>query len=168
MALLQLNEPILTALIARLGDDLPDAIDEINAETDDGIDLELPPTDRILPFIPSIGILRQWPVIGVQHLPGTFRDDIGSAAEYATQFAVLVFDTDADLVRLGWKLVRWERALASVVLAGRELGTGGEAAYSVQLVNTRPGPTLGDAEDPDKVKTYTSWTGVVIACSRDE
>lgn len=165
MALFNLNEPILRACVVRLTTELPATIAEINAETADGIDLEMPPADRILPIVPSLGTLRQWPVIGMQHLPGELTDDIGSSAVWVAQICVLAFESDADYLRLGWKLIRWERALESVLLEGRTLGAD---AFSVQGKGTRPGPTLGDSEDPEKIKTYTSWTGVIIEVRAEE
>lgn len=166
MTTFKLYEPIKHAIIDRLENDLPAVIDEINAEADDGYELRVP--EAIFPHVPSVGLLRTWPTLGIQKLPGALEDDIGSSAVARCELAVLAFDQSADLLELGWRLERWERALATVLLAGRELGQGGDAAYSVSLVATRPGPTLGDAEDPAQVKTYTSWCAVVIRCLRDE
>jgi len=166
MATFQLSEPIVRAVLARLEDDLPAVITEINAESTDGYDLREP--EAIYPHIPSVGLLRLWPSLGVQELPLTLRDDIGTSALASVELAVVAFDQSPDLAELGWRLRRWERALATVLLAGRELGTAGSAAHLVTLSTTRPGPTLGDHEDPEKVKTFSSWTAVVIHCEREE
>lgn len=166
MATFKLAEPIVTAVIDRLTTDLAAVITEINAESADSYDLREPA--EIYPHIPSVGLLRLWPAIGIQELPLTLRDDIGSSAVASVDLAVVAFDQSPELVELGWRLRRWERALATVLLRGRELGAGGSAAYLTTLSTTRPGPTLGDHEDPEQVKTFGSWTAVVIHCEREE
>lgn len=164
MSTFQLSEPIVRGLVDRLETDLPATIDELNAEGD----VELDPPAEVYPHIPSVGLLRNWPAIGIQHLPTGLEDDIGSSAVARVELAVVAFEADPDLATLGWKLIRWERAITSVVLAGRELGVGGADAYSVNHLGSRPGPTLGDSDDPAAVRTYSSWIGVLFAFRREE
>lgn len=162
---IRLHTPIVTAVVERLEQALPDLIAEINAESENGVELREP--EKVYPFVPSVGLLRMWPAIGLQVLPASLQDDIGSSAVAQCDIAAIAFEQDADLAALGWKLLLWEEALASVLLDGRELDAG-RAAYGVTLLPTRPGPTLGDHEDPEQVRTYTSWTAVPIRCLREE
>lgn len=161
--MLQLNEPVIRALVDRLTADLPATVAEINAGVTDGYLID--PPAQVLPMVPSIGLLTDWPTVAIQDLPTHLQDDIGSSATTVAELAIVCFLVDSDLQALGWKLRRYARALATVALAGRNLGDG---AWGVTFRGTQPGPTLGDAEDPANVKTYTSWTSVVIRAKRDE
>jgi hypothetical protein len=163
MEILALNEPVIRALVARLEDRLPAMIDQINAEASD--DYEIAPPAKVLPYIPSPGVLTEWPTVGIQHLPVRLEDDTGFSATSVSQLAIVTFLVDADLDALAWKLVRYERAVASAALENRHLDDG---AWGTRLLSTQPGPTLGDSEDPERVKTYMSWTGVLIEAKADE
>jgi hypothetical protein len=164
MATFQLTEPVVRALVDRLETQLPEVIDELNAEGD--VELSVP--EEVYPHIPSVGLLRHWPAVGIQQLPTGLEDDIGSSAVARVELAVVAFEADPDLGTLAWKLIRWERALTTVVMAGRQLGVGGVDAYSVSHLGSRPGPTLGDSDDPETVRTYSSWIGVLFRFLREE
>ncbi len=166
MAVLKLSEPIIDALVARLEDDLPAPIAELNAEP--GAEVQIAQPLAILPYVPSVGLLRSWPTIGIQELPTRFQDDIGSSVVAVCELVVIVFESDSDLASLTARLRRQVQAVTTVALEGRELGIGGTDAYSVSLVSTTPGPTLGDSEDPEQVRTWTSWAGVALRFLREE
>lgn len=164
MDVLDLNEQVVKAVLARLENRLGDYIDEVNAGVSDGYEIEPPAV--IFPSIPNIGLLTQWPSIGIQDVSANLEDDIGWAATGVCDLAVLAFLVDPDTIALGWKLRRYSRALASCLLEGRQLTEGG--VWGVTFQGVRPGPTLGDAEDPEGVRTYTSWIGVLIRTRSDE
>jgi hypothetical protein len=167
MAPFELTEPIVAALVERLENELPAVLAAINAGVTDGYELRAP--QLIIPQVPSVGTLRQWPTIGIQDLGLTFEDDIGSSFVAVAGLVVLVFEQSANLMELSWRLRRWERALVSILPKNRSLGPASDPdAYSVQPVRTIPGPTLGDSEDPKLVKTHVSWTGLELRCYREE
>jgi hypothetical protein len=148
-----LSEPIVRAIVDRLVSDLPAAVASINAELADGIDLDLPPNDRILPYVPSLGTLRTWPTIGIEDVKLDLEDDIGSSVVVAARQAVIAFDRDRSLEHLGWKLRRWERAITTAVMRDRTLGAG---AYLVNHMGNVPGRTLGVSE-PKNVEANVGW-----------
>ena len=161
--ILELNEPVIRALVTRLETTLPALVDQLNAETADDYQITAPA--KVLPYIPSPGILTEWPTIGVQHMPVKLEDDTGFAATSVSGLAIVTFLVEADLDALAWKLIRYSRVVATAALEGRHLD---EGAWGTRLLATQPGPTLGDSEDPEKVKTYMSWIGVVIEAKADE
>jgi|SRR5919108_1744199 hypothetical protein len=164
MATFALNEQLVTALAAKLTAQLPAAITEINAAVTDGFTITNPV--EVLDYVPDEREISAKastaPLVGIQDVTSTFKDDIGSSVTGQHAFAVLVWLYDPSRQALARKLRRYQRALATVCLAGRAISTIG---YGVTLRNAAPGPTLEREEDP---RGWVSFTGVVIQSWVDE
>lgn len=164
---IQLNEPAILAVKERLENNLPAAIDAINAEVTDGHEIE--PVVAVHTFIPPPDFLDDFPMIGIGDGPSTFEDDNGSSATGRHELLVVAYLQDAEQEALAWKLRRYLQAIARVVLKDRNLNdTVAGAAWGTGLVRISAGPTLADNEDPKHVKTWMTWAGVQIWVKRDE
>lgn len=175
--MLELNEPIVRALHERLLADLNDAIAQINAQVTDEILIDPHAPEQILDFVPAIESLGVgFPVVGIQDLPGRFENDIGSSLDGRFELGIVVFECDPEVRRLGWKLRRKLRAVASVALDDRRLGD----AHSVVARGTLPGPTFERIPDPtddgeregiggrNGPLTYASWSVFVLSAVRED
>lgn len=158
---IELNEPIVRALVERLEAELPAAIAAVNQDVDDGIQIAEPA--QVHDFLPTPNLLTVFPTIGIGDGPSTFSDDTGFSATGEHHLLVVCYLQDASQNALARQLRRYVRAVARVVLAGRRLG---DAAWSVSLVRVVPGPTLAD--DPEDPREWMSWSGIEIAAKRDE
>ena len=178
---MQLNEPVVRALVARMDSSVAVAdaklsayITAINAEAQtvsDGYAIQNPA--KVYPFIPPLGLLTEFPTIGIQSLPGRLEDDTAHAAVHVARELVVVYLTNADHVALSWQIRRYVRALGSCARYSGALEGGGGAddggAWVVNTVSYDYGPTLGDTDDPKRVpKEYLTWAGVLVEAKRDE
>jgi hypothetical protein len=159
-----LNEPAVQAVIARLETNLTDALTVVNSRNDDGYEIEKPV--QILPFIPPPDWLNDFPTIGIGDGASGFEDDTGFAATGRHELLIVIYLQHADQDALAWQLRRYTQAVAGVVLAGRNLEA--EGAWGTGLVRISPGPTLGDNEEPEAVKTWVSWAAVQIWAKHEE
>lgn len=163
-------EPVIAGLVKRLEDELPAAIDDVNADQTDGILIDRAHL-QVLDHVPHILTLHQWPTIGVAEGPGRYEDDTGHEATGVHELQIVAFMQDADLQTLAKKLRRIFVAVERVALAGRviphaTLG-GVNAAWGVQRLRRLPGPTLGE-EDPGSVVTWMSSVSLVLLARTDE
>lgn len=156
-----LNEPLITGLVARLQSDLPGEVAAINAQGRDDVVLRGPLPENIRDFVPSPELITDTPTLGIQELPSTAVDDIGSSFTGVHQLAVVVFYTETELRRLAWSLRRYMQAITTVALEGRQIGD----AWAVVFKGTVPGRTLERAENPG---TYMSWSAVRLEARREE
>lgn len=156
-----LNEPLITALVARLQTELPPAVQAINDQGRDDVVLRVPLPERILDYVPSPELIVDTPTLGIQELPSTVTDDIGSSFTGVHQLAVVVFYTETELRRLAWSLRRYMQAITTVALEGRQIGD----AWGVVFKGTVPGRTLERPENPD---TFLSWAAVRLEARREE
>ncbi len=161
MQQIELNEPIVAALVERLTTGLPAVIAAINGEIDD--EATLAESIAVLDYIPPPSDLLEPPVIGIGDGRGGFEDDTGFSATGKFELLITVYEQADDQQLLVRRLRRWAKAIARVALDGRNLG---EAAWGSRLVGTRPGPTLVD--NPDQPREWLSWTGLLIEFKRDE
>lgn len=157
---LQLIEPIIEALVARLTADLPAEIVVANADVSDTYTLEAPRS--VLDFLPPPTFENQLPLVGVQDLGGRFEDDTGFTATGLYDIAVVVYLQDYDHQALVRKLRRYVRCLARVVLASRAV----TPSWGLTLQRIDYGPTLADSIDAPQ--TYLSWASIVITARQDE
>lgn len=160
MDILELNEPTIRVLHARLAAGLPAAADAVNAAVTDGHTID--PPALVLPYIPSIEQQTAFPIVGIYDSRTLFSDDIGTSMTADHQIGVTAFLAEAELEPLAWKLRRYARAIASVALDGRTLAPG---AYGTRAERVDWGPTLSDEEGP---RTWISWVTVVIGCLSEE
>ena len=168
---MRLNEPVVRALLERLEAELPAVIAEINTDVPDDEEIEAP--KALFPIVPPPGLLVDYPAIGIRHLPSRLEDDTGSSATGVHELAIIYFLVNTDPVLLGWQLVHYAQAISTVALRGRFLGdasgsAAGGGAWGVTYRNWLPGPTLGDSDEPENVKTYLSYGAVVIVAKREE
>lgn len=160
---IQLNEPVVLAVVGRLQDQYAEIVDAINAEVDDGFTIEAPPPEQIRGYIPGPGEFTQYPTIGIGDGPSTFEDDEGYSATGRHEILIVVYEQSDDQETLAWRLRRHQQAITRIVLDGRRLD---DAAWGTGLVRIVPGRTLVD--DPDNPQTWMSWTGIQIWAKRDE
>lgn len=156
----QLNEPIVTALVARLEDELPAEVDRINGAIADDFQIESP--QHVYPFVPSLEAQDAFPVLGIQDLPSRFEDDTGAGVTGNHRHGIVAFVAADDLEWLAWQLRRYAQAVTNVALRGRALG---DAAWMSKLERVDYGPTL---ESPENPRTWVSWVLVTIEFRRDE
>jgi hypothetical protein len=162
-----LNETTVRAVKTRLEADLEAEIAQINAAATDDFTIAEPA--QVLDYIPYPQILTVFPTIGIGDGVSTFEDDQGNSATGRHELLVVVYLQNADQEALAWQLRRYLQAVTRVVLAGRTLNdTLSGAGWGTGLVRISPGPTLADNEDPEAVKTWMSWGGIVIWAKRDE
>jgi hypothetical protein len=162
MAHYPLTEPVIQALTARLGTDLPATIAEINATAAtvaDGYTITMP---TVFDFIPQLELQTSYPMIGIQDLPTVEADDIGSSVTTEVGLGIVTFVADPDQRALAWRLRRYLQAVITVALAGRNLGA---AAYGTRFRRIVPGPTLDVEGDP---RTWVSWASVEITALRSD
>lgn len=166
---LQLTEPIVSALVSRLGDPLNAVIDALNLELADDITVAYPA--RVVDHFPPLATMTTFPQVAVAEGPGSFQDDTGYSATGVYQLVIRCYVSDADQQRLATKLRRLRLAVARTVLANRVIPTADgstNAAWGVRLVRIDPGQTLGDLSAQGKVTSFMSWCGLVIEAMTDE
>ncbi len=162
-----LNELPVRALKQRLEASLPAEIAAINATVTDGFVIAEP--KQVLDYIPYPQVLTDYPTIGIGDGGSTFEDDEGFSATGRHELLIVCYLQHSDQRALAWQLRRYLQAITRVALAGRTLSdTLSGAAWGTGLVRISPGPTLGDSEDPELVRTWMSWAGVLIWAKRDE
>lgn len=157
---IQLNEPVIIALQARLAADLPATITGINAAVSDGFLIDDPV--NVYDFIPPVALLTDFPTVGIGDAPSTFEDDQGFSMTGHHRLLVVAYISDPDQRALAWKLRRYAQAIVRVIRSDLQLGTG----WGSGIERIEPGPTLTD--DPDAPRAFTSWTGVSIWVKTDE
>ena len=158
---IELNEPVVDALVSRLNSNLAATITTVNGEHSDDYDLDNP--EQVLDYIPPTSLLTAFPTIGIGDGPSRFEDDIGASATGVHQVMVVVYLQEAEQVALARKLRRYAVAIARVILEDRNRGSD---AWGTVLNRVDPGPTLADA--PENPQTFMSWVGLTITAKRDE
>ena len=176
---LNLAEPLVTATVTLLKNNLNGQIDTVNASVTDGY--TVPHAVQFLPFVPVPSTLEGgMPAIGIQRLPARFEDDLRVAGMHSVQqWAIVAILQHTDQLTLSWQLDRMMQAIANTIQADRVAGTPpGTAstlkiagAWAVDFINTEPGPLLGDLDptDPEAPpRSYLSWTALVLEAKKVE
>lgn len=162
----KLNEPIIKALQARLTADLPAEL----AARAAGLPAEeaalLGPPAVVYDFVPTPGLLTQWPTVGLVDETSDLEDDTGSSVTGKHNVGIIVFLQSPDQRLLAWGLRRYAQACLAVALRERKLGNGSaDGAWGTGGGKVRWGPTLGDENDP---KSIMSWVVVSFWARREE
>jgi hypothetical protein len=153
--LLEGNEPIVDLLVARLEEQLPMLVDELNARDTKGIRLDVP---KVLDFVPPPASLVGLPIVAVQDGAQDLEDDIGASATEKGTLVVVVFEQEHDQQVLATKLRRHIQAVRSAVLWTRRLqAPDGSGAWGLVDRGIRPGPTLGAPENPRDWLSYAAF-----------
>ncbi len=162
-----LNEPVITALVARLAANLPVELAAIRATLTADEAAALPDPQQVLDFAPPPGYLAGGlPAVGITDAITAAKDDTGSSVTGRHEIGIVVYFADPDQRLLAWGLRRYQQAVCRVALAGRGLGSGSvDGAYATGLARILPGQTLQDEDDP---RVFTSWSTVVIWAEREE
>lgn len=172
MSSIQLNEPIVRAIVAQLGAPLNTAIDAINGETAstaDGFLLEHP--TEVLDYVPHISQIRAFPLVGIQDGPGNFEDDLGHSQILVADQQVWIFAQDQDPQALARKLRRYRRAVVRALFPPDRLWTSGPWSGPVfaQFRGYQPGQLLGELNDEeDAVTSWMNYERVTIRLRNDE
>lgn len=179
--MLQLAEPLVTAMVSLLTASLNTTIDALNASLVAGDPYPVPHVAQFLPFVPVPSSLQGGiPAVGVQELPAEFEDDLQFSMFGVHRYAVVGIVQHPDQQTLTMQLRRLMQAIAYTIQQDRGLGTVGGSggvmrtqggAMSVQFEATVPGPLLGDLdptnpEAPPRV--YLSWCGLELSSRRVE
>lgn len=160
---LRLIEPAVDALLSRLQSDLPAAVTTVNGEHSDGYTIEAPA--QVYDFVPPESMLTDFPTVGITHVDGRFEDDIGSSATGVYRLAVYTFVQDSDQEALAKKIRRTTLAVARVVLASRNFGTGSGVPWGVTVDRIDYGPALADTDKPE---SYMSFSVLTVQVKLDE
>lgn len=150
---IDLNEPIVHAVQEMLADELPAIC----------ADLDVPPPVAVEDFIPPVGLLLDFPTIGIGDGGTRFEDDEGFSATGRHELLVVAYLSNQDQQGLAWDLRRYTQAIVRVLRSDLKLGG---SAWGSGLVGSAPGPTLTD--NPENPRQFTSWTGVRIWAKKDE
>lgn len=172
---LQLVEPIVTAIVALLSDQLAGAVNEMNASIVDGFTLD--PPAQILPYVPVPSSLEGgMPCVGVQRMGGEFQDDLQYSMDAEHDYAIVATVQNSDHQTLVWQLDRYLQCIAYVLQQDRladnasVLRTQGQT-WSVGFKRYEPGPLLGDMDPtaPEAApRSYISFVGLVLCSKRTE
>jgi hypothetical protein len=158
---IQLVEPVVAALRARLEQDLPAEIDAQNAEIQDGYELDYPGEGCVLDFVPPPTQLWSFPTVGIQLGPSRFEDDNAFTATGVYNLTVVCFVQASEQQALARLIMRYARCITRVALRDRTL----PPAWGTTLVQVDWGPTMTDTENP---RSYLSWFGVTIQAKAEE
>jgi hypothetical protein len=161
-------EPVIAALKARLDEDLPTAVDTVNATVTDGTLIEQP--QQILDYIPHPGILTAYPTIGISEGIGRWADDIGVEVTGLHELSIVAFLQADDQQTLVRQLRRTRAAILACVMDGRVLEDATDPtrnrAWGVLLRQIIPGPSL-EVTTPEQVVWWMSWVRIVIEARSD-
>lgn len=175
MSRVELNEPIIKALVALLKENLGVQVAAINNEMSDDFLMD-PPVD-VLPYMPfALTLERGMPIVAVQDLPTTFDNDLQFSMESESTLGIAAILQTSDHSTLAWQLRRYVQAIVQVIQADRMLGVSSVLRSQAQVIyteflSTEPGPMLGDRDpDADGVPptSFRSWTWLLIKCRRQE
>ncbi len=162
-------EPVIKALHKRLTEDLPVAVDAVNANVTDGTVIE-DPGDQIFDYIPPVETLLTFPTVGIGEGTGRWEDDIGAEVTGRHEVSIVAYVQASDQQTLVRQLRRTRAALLSVVMDGRVLEDAVDPsrnrAWGVLLRQIVPGPTLADLQ-AEQIASWMSWTRIVIECRSD-
>lgn len=151
----RLNEPIIGGVQQLLTDGLPAAL----AARDTG----LPVPVEILPYMPPVVMITDYPTIGIGDAPWRIEDDNAHSWTVRADLLVVVHLQDADPEALSWALRRYVQAMLEVVSNDRTLaGT----AFGADGWRGEPGPMLSD--NPDKPQQFMAWSGFSFWAKVDE
>lgn len=159
--MIQLNEPVISFLRDRLESNLPAIVTALNASaTDPAYPITSP--QQILDYVPALADLYNFPVIGISDGPFALVDDLGWGATGEFELSVVLYEQDADLRSLAWKLRRHTQAIVRAIRTPTlQLGEGwGTYDYKVN-----PGPTLSRDEGP---RQFMSTTSVSFKCKSEQ
>lgn len=157
------NEEIVAAIVAKLQASLNDTIAVLNAAAGAAVQLDSVPNAQVLDYIPTPDALLAFPTIGVQDGEGVLEDDTGWSATGHHGWVVAIFYASPDQQTLARALRRYRRAVASVLIDGRRIGSSAGAAWGVTDIRFRPGPTLGRGEEPRQWMSYTQVGFVTLS-----
>ena len=175
MSRVELNEPIIKALVSLLNEKLGPQVTAINGELLD--DFVLEPPVAVLPYMPfSLTLEQGMPIVAVQDLPTTFENDLQHSMESESMLGIASILQTSDHQTLAWQLRRYTQAVMQVIQNDRMADTSSvlreqAAVIYTEFVTTEPGPMLGDRDpDADGVPptSFRSWTWLIIKCRRQE
>ena len=179
LPILNLTEPLVTALVGLLQSNLNATIDTLNASLSDSFKLDH--VAQFVPYIPVPSTLAGGtPAIGVGRLGGDFVDDLQVNMDAVHRYGVMSVVENSDQGALGHQLERMLQAVAYTIqqdrLAGNPTGSASVmrtqgGAWSVNFVGYEPGPMLGEAnpEQPDgPPRSFLSWDLLVLSSKRTE
>lgn len=148
------SEPIIALVKARLVDELNGVIDAVNAAVTDGVTISYPA--QILDFVPPPTLLTGFPTIGIQEGTLTLEDDTEWGATGVLPITIVFYIQSADPQAMAKQLRRYERAVMTCILRGRQLPP---EVWGMKFLRSDPGPTLGNQENP---REYMSLRAVTI------
>lgn len=160
-----LNEPLVTAMLARLNANLPTAIAQNNTErTSPAYPLTQPL--QILAAPPTAGQLDAGiPIVAVADGDITFTDDVGWSTTEVMDFTILAYDYDLDPTALAWRLRRWAQVICGIAMYGRNVDGG---AWGTRLKRIVPGPRLSKLDPQSGHPIVLGFVAVVIAAMDEQ
>lgn len=160
-----LNEPLVTAMLARLNTNLNAAIAQNNAErTNPAYPLNNPA--QILPAPPTAGQLNAgFPIIAVADGDITFVDDVGWGTTEHMDITLLAYDYDLDPVALAWRLRRWAQVLCGIGMFGRHVDQG---AWGTKLRRIVPSPRVSKLDPSTGKPIVTAFVAVIITAMDEQ
>lgn len=157
---IQLTEPTVTALVAKLSAGLNAKIDEVNSAVTDGYPIDYPAA--ILDYVPPVGVMPAFPIVCISDGNVFLEDDTGFGATGVFDLTIVIYIQNVDQRALAWQLRRYAQAVARCALDQRRIGT---AAWGVVLNAVRSGPTLARDESP---REFLSTVAITITCKTEQ
>ena len=117
-----LNEPIITALKARLAAELPAELTTRSSGLPAEEAAMLAAPAQILDFAPVPSMLTAFPTIGLLDEASDLEDDTGSTVTGLHRIGIVVYLASPDQRVLAWGLRRYAQAVMKVALRQRGLG----------------------------------------------
>lgn len=177
--MLELTDPLATALVTLLEAGLNATIDTLNAAVSDGFTIDH--VAQVLDYVPTPSTLEGGlPAVGYQDLGGQFADDLQYSMDAEHRFAAVAIVQNADQRSLAWQLRRTLTAVARTIQADRTVGTpagtgsimktkGG--AWAVNFLSYEPGPLLDAtplAAGEAPPSAFMSYLSLVMSARRTE
>lgn len=154
---IQLNEPVIVTLKARLEANLPSLVTSINAAATNPSYPILAP-QQVLDYIPALADLYEFPTLGIGDGHTRLVDDVGWGATGEFRLTVVCFEQDQDLRALAWKLRRHQQAIVRAIRTPTLVLGEGWGTYDYEVT---PGPTMGRGEGPRQFMSTTSVSFMV-------
>lgn len=143
---IRLTDTIIPYLVDRLETQLPAIVTAINTQSlsmDPQTPISVP--QSVFDYVPALGDLYAFPVLGISDGPIDLVDDQGWGATGQGEITVVIFEQDSDLRTLAWKLRRQQQAVVRAIRTPTIILGDAWGTYNYRVV---PGPTLSRNEGP--------------------
>lgn len=166
--MIQGPQAAIAALQTHLETELPAQVLSVNNDVTDGVYIADPL--HVYDYMPAIGQLTDFPIIGIEHGKLRWEDDTGFDATAILDVAVVAFVNHPDPQGLARRVRRYQTAILRTLDQTRSLGFGSGVPWGVQMTGADFGPALErrmpTSDDPPQ--TFMTYTVVGLRLKYDE